>query len=161
MNIIFLHGVASADPLTDRVVIWTRITTVDAKPVPVNWQVAHDAEFKSIAASGATNASTDFDFTVNVDVTGLEPGTRYYYRFDALGETSAVGRTRTLALPTRQVESPSSDPPFQPGPRFGLHFGIKLVRRVVEAKAELFGCAGFLVAGGELVEGSPDTLRGE
>lgn len=103
MKTIFIHGVASADPLTDRVVIWTRVTPVGTKPVPVNWEAARDAEFKSIAASGTASAGSDSDYTVNVDVTGLEPGTRYFYRFHALGETSDVGRTGTLARDPSRV----------------------------------------------------------
>ena len=33
---------------------------------------------------------------MKIDVSGLSPATTYYYRFDALGARSAVGRTRTL-----------------------------------------------------------------
>jgi len=36
------------------------------------------------------------DRTVHVDVAELDPGTGYRYRFQALGEHSPEGRTRTL-----------------------------------------------------------------
>ncbi|MDB5944884.1 MAG: Alkaline phosphatase, partial [Ramlibacter sp.] len=38
------------------------------------------------------------DFTVKVDATGLEPGTRYWYRFRYGGDVSATGRTKTLPV---------------------------------------------------------------
>lgn len=101
MDKIFQHGIASGDPLTDRVVIWTRVTT-DQNSVEVNWQVATDPSLSSIIASGTALAQPDDDYTVNVDVTGLEPATRYFYQFQALGETSPVGRTKTL--PTEGVQ---------------------------------------------------------
>jgi alkaline phosphatase D len=45
-------------------------------------------------------ATADSDFTASVDVGGLEPGTHYWYRFEAPdGELSPVGRTKTLPGP--------------------------------------------------------------
>jgi alkaline phosphatase D len=95
----FYHGVASGDPLTDRVILWTRITD-DQNPSPgtiaVDWEVALDTAFATIVASGATTTDDTRDNTVKVDAAGLQPGTWYYYRFRALGGTSLTGRTRTL-----------------------------------------------------------------
>ncbi|MDH6676771.1 alkaline phosphatase D [Rhodococcus sp. LBL1] len=99
----FVHGVASGDPLPDRVIIWTRITpSGDALPgsgvgqtVSLNWQVATDPGFANVVRAGAVNAGPDTDHTVKVDVTGLRPSTGYHYRFTALGQTSPVGRTHT------------------------------------------------------------------
>jgi alkaline phosphatase D len=93
----FAHGVASGDPLPDRVILWTRVTHVDpsATPVPVTWEVARDPELQQVVARGSQDAITARDWTVKVDVVGLEPATTYYYRFTALGRTSIVGRTRT------------------------------------------------------------------
>ncbi len=92
---IFLHGVASGDPLADAVIVWTRISTATAATA-VTWEVASDAKFKSIAKSGSAMATPEKDYTVKLDVTGLTAGTTYYYRFTALGETSMTGRARTL-----------------------------------------------------------------
>ena len=45
----FYHGVASGDPLRDRVIIWTRVTPQDSVPsIDVQWQVSTDAGFSSI-----------------------------------------------------------------------------------------------------------------
>ncbi|MEA2677768.1 MAG: alkaline phosphatase [Chloroflexota bacterium] len=44
-------------------------------------------------------ATADSDFTVSVDVGGLEPGTHYWYRFEtADGAKSPTGRTKTLPV---------------------------------------------------------------
>ncbi|QBJ98653.1 alkaline phosphatase [Rhodococcus sp. ABRD24] len=99
----FVHGVASGDPLPDRVIIWTRITPSAAAqpgtgvgaPVALAWQVATDEGFETVVRSGAVTTGPDADHTVKVDVTGLRPGTSYYFRFTALGQISPVGRTRT------------------------------------------------------------------
>jgi alkaline phosphatase D len=92
----FEHGVASGDPLTDRVVIWTRVSGDDG-PVNVSWTVARDRDRGDVVRSGEAVAEPRRDHTVHVDVTGLEPGTAYHYRFEARGESSPVGRTRTLS----------------------------------------------------------------
>jgi len=93
----FAHGVASGDPLSNRVILWTRVTNVDPSetPVPVAWEVARDPELRQVVARGSQDAIAARDWTVKVDVIGLDPATTYYYRFAALGETSIVGRTRT------------------------------------------------------------------
>lgn len=92
----FVHGVASGDPLPDAVVLWTRVSPDDATaPVDVDWAVATDAGFEQIVASGVVTTDATVDYTVKVDVTGLEPGATYFYRFSALGQDSPLGRTRT------------------------------------------------------------------
>ena len=40
----FYHGVASGDPLTDRVIIWTRVTPKQNRKVNVNWMVSKIGE---------------------------------------------------------------------------------------------------------------------
>ena len=96
----FLHGVANGDPLTDAVVIWTRVPSGDghglANTVPVRWTVAADEALRSVVASGETVALAEHDGTLSVEVHGLRPGTHYWYAFDASGERSPVGRTLTL-----------------------------------------------------------------
>lgn len=97
----FAHGVASGDPLSDRVILWTRLSTEATGEVQVVWEVSSRPDFTSIVRSGSTATSTTRDMTVKVDVTGLLPGTSYWYRFQANGNVSASGRTRTL--PTGSV----------------------------------------------------------
>jgi len=91
----FYHGVASGDPLTDRVIIWTRVTSDNAIET-VGWQIATDTSFSTLVNSGSITTDTSKDFTVKVDATGLQPNTWYYYRFSNSGKYSIIGRTRTM-----------------------------------------------------------------
>ncbi|MBK7147635.1 MAG: alkaline phosphatase D family protein [Bacteroidetes bacterium] len=95
----FYHGVASGDPLSDRVIIWTRISTDNAvSPVTVNWQVYSDTTLATVVQSGSTSTDSTKDFTVKVDVTNLQANTWYYYRFSYDTFQSVLGRTRTLPV---------------------------------------------------------------
>ncbi len=114
----FSYGVASGDPLPDRVIIWTRVNPSATatpgsgmgSPVRGIWEVSRNPAFTQRVATGrfVTNAATDH--TVKIDVASLSPATDYYYRFTALGVKSPVGRMRTAPA---AVASPSSV-------RFGL-----------------------------------------
>ena len=97
----FGYGVASGDPLADRVILWTRVNGVSASTA-VAWDVALDPAFSSIVRSGTATTDGGRDFTVKVDATGLQPATFYYYRFRLGGETSATGRTKTLPVGSAQ-----------------------------------------------------------
>jgi alkaline phosphatase D len=94
---VFAHGVASGDPRTTSVVLWTRVTT-DAAEQVVTWHLARDADFSDLVQSGKAVASAEADYTVKVIPEGLEPGAQYYYRFDTAGGPSPTGRTRTLPV---------------------------------------------------------------
>lgn len=103
---VFAHGIASGDPLVDRVILWTRITSdaalASGADVPVTWVLARDPRLSDVVASGETRAVADADYTVKVDAAGLEPDTHYWYAFAAPGERSVVARTKTL--PTGHVQ---------------------------------------------------------
>jgi alkaline phosphatase D len=94
---VFAHGVASGDPLPDRVVIWTRLSTDEAE-VPVSWTLARDEGLNDVVASGEVAAAAAHDHTVHMDVEGLEAGATYFYGFEGLDERSPIGRTRTLPV---------------------------------------------------------------
>ena len=100
----FYYGVASGDPLSDRVIIWTHITPdAPAKTVDVAWQVASDPSFSQIVQKGNVKSDSSSDHTIKVDVGSLSAHQVYYYRFLALGATSPVGRTKTA--PANTVDS--------------------------------------------------------
>ncbi|WP_237421714.1 alkaline phosphatase D family protein [Gordonia sp. SID5947] len=114
---VFAHGVASGDPLPHGVILWTRVTpTTAATPgsgrgpaVDVTWEVARDATFARTVASGSIRTSVESDHTVKIDVSGLEPDTRYVYRFRVtsgppVGATSPTGHTRTAPAVDAEVE---------------------------------------------------------
>ena len=93
----FNFGVASGDPLSDRVVLWTHAQFPGtALEVPLSYQVATDAAFTQVVSQGTVRAMASTGFTAKVDATGLQPGTAYFYRFNQAGNMSPVGRTRTL-----------------------------------------------------------------
>ena len=93
----FYHGVASGDPLSDKVMLWTRITT-DSASVDVKWRIATDTTMLNPIDSGIVTTNGSVDFTVKVDVTGLQPNTFYYYEFEAYDIYSIRGRTKTLPV---------------------------------------------------------------
>ncbi|MET9633620.1 alkaline phosphatase D family protein [Lentzea sp. NPDC006480] len=113
----FTLGVASGDPLPDGVVLWTRLAPrplAGTQPLPdtveVEWLVAANRELTQIVASGRTAAAADVGHSVHVEVGGLEPGRRYYYRFRALGTDSRTGRTRTAPVgPVARVRFASAN----------------------------------------------------
>jgi len=96
---VFMHGVASGDPLTDAVILWTRVTPlVLGGAVEVEWFIAEDPGLVSIVDQGRTSTGPWRDYTVKVEAHNLAPGSTYYYRFHALGIGSPAGRTRTLPI---------------------------------------------------------------
>ena len=101
----FLYGVASGDPLTDRVILWTHAKVKDQNyDVSLQWQIAKDANFTSMINTGSVTALASAGFTAKVDATGLSAGNTYFFRFlDSTGSVSSVGTTRTL--PTATVAS--------------------------------------------------------
>lgn len=109
----FRHGVASGDPLPSRVILWTRVTpSDDATPgsglgaaTSVSWQVARDAAFSDVVASGAVVSAAASDHTIKVDVSDLPAATDLWYRFSAVGQSSPVGRTRTMPALGADVDS--------------------------------------------------------
>lgn len=95
----FYHGVASGDPLTDRVILWTKATPDDTtQPLSVNWRIALDTSFSQIINSGTVTTDQSRDYTVKVDATGLQPDTWYYYDFAADSNHSLIGRTKTAPV---------------------------------------------------------------
>jgi alkaline phosphatase D len=97
----FYHGVASGDATSNKVIIWTRITT-DKPSADVIWRMATDSLFQNIVSQGTVTTDAGRDYTVKVDVTGLEQNTWYFYEFEHEGKLSIRGRTKTL--PAENIE---------------------------------------------------------
>jgi alkaline phosphatase D len=99
----FALGVASGDPHTDGIVLWTRLAPeplradggMEPRPVEVRWEVAKDAGMRRLVRRGRTTAWPAFAHSVHVEVDGLDDGRDYFYRFTAGSATSPVGCTRT------------------------------------------------------------------
>ena len=96
---IFRHGVASGDPLLNRVILWTRVTVPLGEDLTVvEWTIAEDGAMRQVQQRGVTYTNAGYDYTVKVDVARLDPGKTYYYQFSAKGSQSPVGRTKTLPI---------------------------------------------------------------
>lgn len=93
----FAHGVASGDPLSDGVMLWTRATPEGAPPrLALAWELSADENFGRVLRSGTVQAEASRDYTVKIDVRELQPGGTYYYRFRSATGQSSSGRTKTL-----------------------------------------------------------------
>ena len=100
-----LAGVASGDPLQDRVILWTRITPQQpGGEIAYTWKLNPVDRRAGGAKSGSGVTGPARDYTAKVDATGLDAGRAYTFEFQAGGVTSPTGRTRTLpAGPTKDV----------------------------------------------------------
>lgn len=102
----FTLGVASGDPDSSSVVLWTRLAPEPLNPdggmpneaVQVTWEIANEESFDKVIAVGTTVATPQLGHSVHVEVDGLQPDRWYWYRFHAGEATSPVGRTRTFPL---------------------------------------------------------------
>ena len=98
----FTLGVASGEPIPDRVVLWTRLAPdplngggMPSNDLEVRWEMATDENFKNVVQSGTEIAAAYQAHSVHVAPYGLEPATYYWYRFKVGDEISPVGRTKT------------------------------------------------------------------
>ncbi|WP_394581929.1 alkaline phosphatase [Cytobacillus firmus] len=99
----FTLGVASGDPLSDSVVLWTRLAPdplngggMPNHAVPVKWELAADEHFRKVVKHGTEIAVPELAHSVHVEAEGLMPNTVYYYRFKSGNELSPIGKTKTL-----------------------------------------------------------------
>jgi alkaline phosphatase D len=94
---LFPEGVASGDPDSHSVLLWTRRAPIDDAFIDkLHVEVAEDEKFERVVASADAPIGKDADWTCRVLVGGLKPAHVYWYRFtDKLGEGSRVGRTIT------------------------------------------------------------------
>jgi alkaline phosphatase D len=101
----FPQGVASGDPRTTSVVLWTRAvhSTDPSADVDLQLQVATDEAFASVVVDMPLQATAASDHAVRILVTDLTPDTAYYYRFVATAD-AIEGRTRTAPLATADVQ---------------------------------------------------------
>ena len=96
----FSLGVASGFPRPDGMVLWTQLLGQDLpERVEVRWEVAADEQFKTVLAKGLEVAEAAWGWSVHAEPSGLPPDRWFWYRFQALGGQSMVGRTRTAPAP--------------------------------------------------------------
>lgn len=104
----FQLGVASGDPTSTAVMIWTRLAPqpleseggMPGERIAVNWEVADDEGFARIVKRGRATAARELSYSIHVDVDGLAPDRWYFYRFTSMDASSPVGRLRTTPTAT-------------------------------------------------------------
>ncbi len=103
----FSLGVASGDPSTDGFVLWTKLAPeplaphsgMPSRPVEVKWEISTEETLGTILQAGTAMARPQLGHSVHVEIGGLEPGRAYFYRFEAGGVRSPVGRAKTFPAP--------------------------------------------------------------
>ena len=104
----FTLGVASGDPDSHGMVLWTRLAPqplqpdggMPSQPIEVSWQIGEDESMSKVVASGTAIATPQLGHSVHVEVDNLQADRWYWYRFRAGDAESPVGRTRTMPAAT-------------------------------------------------------------
>jgi alkaline phosphatase D len=93
----FPEGVASGDPDSHSVLLWTRCPqSAPRTRLELRVEVAQDPALQQVVASTLAPVAAASDWTCRVLVGGLKPASIYWYRFtDPHGNGSRVGRTIT------------------------------------------------------------------
>ncbi|KAG7878395.1 hypothetical protein KL925_004296 [Ogataea polymorpha] len=94
----FNHGLASGDPTNTSIILWTRLTPEDGvrEETTVFLQIADNVLFEN-STEYCITTGPEIDYTVKVDVEGLQPGKSYFYRFyGPSGSSTMVATTKTL-----------------------------------------------------------------
>jgi len=105
---LYPQGVASGDPHSDSVILWTRRPpSKDSQARKLTLEIAADPEFRRVVATSRSTLSAGADWTTRVLAAGLKPRHVYWYRFtDEHGFGSRVGRT--ITAPAENDTSPVS-----------------------------------------------------
>ncbi len=91
----FTHGVASGEPSSDSVLLWTRF--VGGNDAKLTVEIADNSNFTGAKVAGEVIAAARRDHIAKITVQGLGANKWYFYRFIAAdGTISSIGRTRTL-----------------------------------------------------------------
>ena len=96
----FHHGVASGDPLNDRVILWTRVTPQQAGPIEVILEVSENKNFSSIIFSKKLQTSSLSDYTIKYDFLAkryCDSDRGFFYRFRAGNAISEIGKSKTFS----------------------------------------------------------------
>ena len=97
---LYPEGVASGDPDSSSVILWTRRPFDDGDRRLLTLEVAEDVAFRRVVSQGSSPVSPASDWTTRILVGGLKPSRVYWYRHtDAQGNGSRIGRTITAPEP--------------------------------------------------------------
>jgi hypothetical protein len=130
----FTHGIASGDPYSDSVILWTRVAPTSdndlsnvtvsgtvplynhnteeyveasSNPICVNYVVSESEDLSDPVTDGKAYTSSDIDYTVKVEAKDLRAFTSYYYQFSVCDSDvkSPIGRTKTAPAADDDVSS--------------------------------------------------------
>ncbi|PCC39494.1 hypothetical protein CIK66_08520 [Brachybacterium alimentarium] len=151
----FTLGIASGDPTSSSVVLWTRLAVdphvLDGRggmpnvPVEVRWELASDESFRSILRRGTETARPEEAHSLHVELEDLPAGSEFFYRFRAGRHVSPVGRTLTTPPPgdTRSLRMVHLSCSHWEGGWFTAY------RRAAEDRPDLvFGLGDYIYEGG-------------
>ena len=93
---------ASGDATSNDAIVWTRAVDPAAPAIAaLSLQITTDSSFNSGISSLPVSTDPAKDYTAKLDVTSLQPATRYYYRFQGpASELSNIGTFKTAPSPT-------------------------------------------------------------
>lgn len=99
----FDQGVASFDPSSSSVIIWTRYNKSGSEII---WEVATNAAFTTALRTGTIIADSTRDNTIAIELTELDADQKLYYRFVNVADEalSVTGETITLPVNANQVK---------------------------------------------------------
>jgi alkaline phosphatase D len=103
---LFPEGVASGDPDSTSVLLWTRRPyDASSSPQMLRAEIAEDSDFQHVIATAKAPVSKESDWTCRILVGRLKPAAVYWYRFtDAEGNGSRTGRT--ITAPSERDDRP-------------------------------------------------------
>ena len=94
----FTTGVLAGFPTQRSAILMTRVAGLE-RGGTIRYEVARDPGFDRVVESGETRVRQNSDFTTREIVRSLQPGERYWYRFETGRRSSPVGTFRTRRPP--------------------------------------------------------------
>ena len=98
----FNYGVASFDPSSSGVIIWSRFNTAN---VEIIWEVSTQSNFNNILRTGKITTEDSRDNTLAIELTELDADQKLYYRFISTTDNSISVVGETITLPTDATQA--------------------------------------------------------
>ncbi|MCO6450020.1 MAG: alkaline phosphatase D family protein [Caldilineales bacterium] len=98
--LVFAQGVASGDVTSTSAVLWTRCD----RAATVTLEIALNAGFAPLVKIGTAELNAENDFIARLDVSGLKPDIRYFYRWRSEGSVSPTGQFVTAPKPQQSAD---------------------------------------------------------
>lgn len=102
----FAQGIAAGDITDDSAVLWTRTENSDQQGIatPLIAEVSSDPQFTTGVRTFEGNTDEGRDYTLKLDISGLDSLTPYYYRFRTQDyDYSSVGSFKTAPTADQEV----------------------------------------------------------